>query len=342
MVQILNQALAGLHLDAKCIAARQHRHFAFYDVQLGNKCRITKLRNAAGDIALKIRSKSDPICKPMRDLGVVRLQVVNGDPAILNFQSNYNSSDAKVKGGMIPFLLGETDEGEFLWNDMAANPHLLVAGATGSGKSVFLHNLIANATKLDGLRLMLVDPKGVEFEPYRHPVLNDLVCQITNDYTQTCDMLEALVEEMETRYQALKLAKLSSIEQEPDIFDKFLVIIDEASDLMMMDGKTKKFENLIVKLAQKSRAAGIYLVLSTQRPSTDVLTGLIKANFEARLSCKVSSRVDSQVVLDQPGAELLVGKGDAILKNAANDFTRLQIAYADPKETVKCFINNQN
>jgi S-DNA-T family DNA segregation ATPase FtsK/SpoIIIE len=336
----LNNALEGLKLDAICVGVKQHRHFVFYDVKLGDKCRLTKLSNASKDLALKIKSKTDPIIKPLRDQGLVRLQVVSGDPVSLDLDDSYQKAQAPTSM-MIPFLFGESDEGQLVWNDMAKNPHMLVAGATGSGKSVFLHNLIANASKLNSVRLFLSDPKGVEFEPYRHEGLRDLVPQITNDHSDTCDMLESLIEEMETRYQALKDAKLSSIEQEPEIFDKIILVIDEVADLMMADGKQKTFENRIIKLAQKSRAAGIYMVLATQRPSIDVLTGLIKANFEARLACKVSSRVDSQVIMDQAGAELLMGRGDAILKNGQYDYVRLQVAYTTSKQVVKNYLSRK-
>ena len=129
---------------------------------------------------------------------------------------------------------------------------------------------------------------------------------------------------------------IQSIEQQPNIFDKIMVVIDEAADLILYN-KTKDFEQLVVRLAQKARAAGIYLVLATQRPSVDVLTGLIKSNFPARVSCKVSTKIDSRVVLDQHGAENLAGRGDAIIKQPSSNATRFQVAFVDPKDTIDSF-----
>ena len=338
MVKTLNQAFIGLKLDAVCLSAEQHRHFAFYDVQLGNKCRVNKLRNLSNEIALRLKAKSAPIVKSIPEKGIVRLQVVNGDPTLLPFEELYEAAENRPSG-ILPFLLGETDEGKLLWTDMALNPHQLAAGGTGSGKSTFLHTLIANAAKRQDVKLYLVDSKGVEFSEYSSDDMSDLVWGITNTYASTIHLLEHLVEVMESRYKALVQFGFRSIEQAPNIFDKILVIIDEVSDLMLMDDRRKIFETLIIKLAQKSRAAGIYLVLATQRPSADILTGLIKANFQARLACRVSSRVDSQVILDTPGAELLLGRGDAILRNYMHDNVRFQVAFADPQETVSNYLS---
>lgn len=338
MIESLNMALAGFRLDAKCIHANQHRHFAFYDLHLGPKCQVSKITKMANEIALKIRSKSIPIVKPISEEGIVRLQVVTSTPQPISFTELYESSSRPK--GLLPFLFGETDDGKLLWTDISQNPHMLVAGSTGSGKSVFLHNLIANAARIPNTVLMLSDPKTVEFSPYRHDELRGFIPKIATSYDQTVRMLEGLVLEMEMRYSTLLKLGLQSIEQMRSPFDKIIVIIDEVADLILSDGRTHRFEELVVKLAQKSRAAGIYLVLATQRPSVDVLTGLIKANFEARLSCRVSSRTDSGVILDHPGAENLLGRGDAIFKNRIHDSVRLQIAYTKPEDTVKYLLQS--
>lgn len=339
MMQTLNDALAGLKLDARCIDAKQNGHFSFYDVQLGPGCRVSKLQSFSSEIALKLRARTTPIIRPIPSEGIVRLQVVNGDPEIVMFDDLYNST--KPCDGLLPFMLGKTDQGEILWTDMAQNPHMLVAGSTGSGKSVFLHALVANAARLPDVRLWLVDPKGVEFMHYGDSRLSDLVVTMVQDYHSTIRMLDELVDEMESRYASLRARGLSGVEQAPDLFSKIIVIIDEVSDLMLIDGKTKRFQNLVIKLAQKCRAAGIYLVLATQRPSVGFVSGDIKANFGARLACKVSSMVDSRVTLDHPGAEHLMGRGDAILKNYANQSTRLQVAYTTPQATIQHYIANQ-
>ena len=200
--------------------------------------------------------------------------------------------------------------------------------------------MIANAARTPNLTLLLSDPKGVEFAPYRDDRLGDLIQEITSNYHDTIRMLAWLVNEMEDRYSHLMQMGFQSIDQMRRPFSRIMVIIDEVADLILMDGRSRRFEELIVKLAQKCRAAGIYLVVATQRPSVDILTGLIKANFEGRLSCRVSSRIDSQVILDHPGAELLVGRGDAIFKNRNFNSARLQVAFVKPEETVRYYIKN--
>lgn len=338
MIENLNEALVGFKVDAQCINARTHRHFGFYDLHLGPKCQVSKIVKMSSEIALKIRCKSVPIVKSIPEEGIVRLQVVMSAPESISFQKLYDGG-IKPKG-LLPFLFGETDDGKLLWTDMSQNPHMLVAGSTGSGKSVFLHNLIANAARTPNTTLMLADPKSVEFAPYRKAELKHFIPVISTSYDSTVAMLEGLVSEMEVRYSNLLKLGLQSIEQMRSPFDKIVVIIDEVADLILSDGRTHRFEELVVKLAQKSRAAGIYLVLATQRPSVDVLTGLIKANFEARLACRVSSRVDSGVILDHPGAEHLMGRGDAIFKNRNNSSVRLQIAFAKPEDTINYLIKN--
>lgn len=338
MIENLNDAMVGFKIDAQCINAKTHRHFGFYDLHLGPKCQVSKIVKMANEIALKIRSKSIPIVKSIPEEGIVRLQVVLSSPEPIDFHSMYKNGN-KPKG-LLPFLFGETDDGKLLWNDISQNPHMLVAGSTGSGKSVFLHNLIANAARTPNTILMLADPKSVEFAPYRKPELQNFIPVISTSYDTTVRMLEGLVNEMENRYANLLRLQLQSIEQMKSPFDKIIVIIDEVADLILSDGRSHKFEELVVKLAQKSRAAGIYLVLATQRPSVDVLTGLIKANFEARLSCRVSSRVDSGVILDHPGAEHLMGRGDAIFKNRNHNSVRLQIAFVKPEDTISYLAKN--
>lgn len=331
MIETLNDALIGFRLDAVCVAAKQHRHFGFYDLKLGPKCQVNKIQKLASEIALRIQSKTVPIVKSIPAEGIVRLQVVFEDPSMITLDS-LMVREAKP-AGLLPFVLGETDDGHVLWNDMAQNPHMLVAGSTGSGKSIFLHNLIANALNSPNLSLFLVDPKQVEFSPYKDSTYK--IKNIVSSYQDTIDLLEGLRVEMEVRYKYLADKKVSANHQLKRPMIEYMVIIDEISDLMLQDGRTKRLENLLVGLAQKSRAAGIYLVLATQRPSVKCLTGQIKANFEARVACRVSSRVDSQVILDHPGAESLLGRGDAIIKTRLHDSVRFQVGYSDAQSALR-------
>lgn len=315
LVSELNNALESFKIPAVCVNWQEFRHFSFFDLKLMPGCRINKLSNFSRELALALRAKSAPILKPLTEKGVVRLQMVFKDPEPIYLNQIWKTPPA----GTLPFLWGETDEGKACWVDMATNPHLLVAGTTGSGKSSFLHLLIANALKRNDVRLFLVDTKQVEFGKYQNQVQ-----WLAQNYTAALSMLGWLVEEMERRYQLLAKMHCTSIQECP-YMDKILVVVDELADLMLL-GKKKEFETLICRLAQKARAAGIYLVCATQRPSVDIITGTIKANFPARLVTRVASRADSQVVFDASGGEHLLGKGDALFKSPAIDSLRLQIA----------------
>jgi len=326
--ETLNKVFQGLKIDATCVNAYSHRHFSFYDVELNPKCKVSKIRHYADEIALGLRSKTTPIIKIIPEKGIVRLQTITTDPSTLYFEDLLAASHKQIIG--LNFLFGETNEGNLLWVDMKKNPHMLVAGSTGSGKSVFLHTLIANALRDETCSISLVDPKGSEFINYKE-IADDLCVS----YTDTVDMLKRSINEMEYRYKELARCNKISVEGHyAGIFGYKLIIIDEVSDLMLQD-KSKEFEESVLKLAQKSRAVGIHLVLATQRPSVDVLTGLIKANFPSRLAFKVSSRVDSNVILDTQGAEYLIGRGDGILATNEYDYVRCQIAMSDPKVTAK-------
>lgn len=340
----LNAALVSLKIPGKCIRASKHRHLAFFDIALEPGAMVSKLERRTKEISLALRSKTLPIIKLLPEQGIVRLQVAISDADVIPVSDVLPNDILSERKTALPFVLGETDEGERLTIDFTKNPHILLAGGTGSGKSVALHTLIANAAHLQHSRarrieLFLCDPKRVEFVYYDTNACKKLVQHVAYDYGATISMLELIVKHMEFRYAALAKDNLSNVSECLGRFPYIVVIIDEVADLMLQDKKIGKFQTLIVKLAQKARAAGIHLVLATQRPSVDVLTGLIKANFPARLSCKVASRVDSQVILDTTGAETLLGRGDAIFQNPIIDRVRLQIAYTDPRETVRKYFN---
>ncbi len=335
MINKLNTVLNSLGIKGKCVNFEANRHMAFFDVALEPGTAVSKIENRTREIALGIRSKTSPIIKVMPEFGIVRLQVAMGDANTLFLGGALAGKQIPaVSSALLPFVLGETDEGETLWVDMSRNPHLLVAGGTGSGKSTLLHALIANCMVLQALdardiRIFLSDPKGVEFRTY------EKYATVVYNYDDTIAMLESLECQMESRFAKMAQLGIKSVEENPNLFPFFVVIIDEVADLMQQDKKTKTFENLVVRLAQKARAAGIYMTLATQRPSRDVLTGTIKANFPARISCKTASRIDSQVVLDMPGAEELLGRGDAILRNQQNDRVRFQVAYSTPEHAIE-------
>lgn len=334
-VELLNNVLNGFNIKAKCVDSKANRHFAFYDVELAPGTRLNQLMRYSKELSIAMRAKTDIIMTPIFEKGIIRLHTTQDSVSSIELNTLYNNCD--TPDGMLPFLFGETAEGHPLWVDMATNPHLLVAGSTGSGKSVFLHALIANAAKRDDVQLYLIDTKRVEFNMYSN--VGSLVCNIADNYNDAMDILDCVHQMMESRYGYMETSGLQNFGQCSDIFDKVIVIIDEVADLMLYN-KTKQFENSLIRLAQKARAAGIYLVLATQRPSVDVITGLIKSNFPARVACKVSTKVDSRVILDQHGAENLAGRGDAILKHPVIGNIRFQVAFVNPSDTVSGFKGN--
>lgn len=335
----MNEVLNGLGIEGKCVQAEQNRHLAYYDIELARKSGVMKkLRSSAEDIALHLKTKTVPIMRLVPSEGVMRLQVALKEAEPVDLMSLYRG-EKMPKNMVLPFLLGEDDAGKKLWMDMNHNPHLLVAGGTGSGKSTLLHTIIAGALFNHAIRfrnvwLYLADPKRVEFTDYINPMFKGIIAGVSSSYEQVYTQLENLNALMEQRYQKLQAKQMRSIEEDPQMFPLALVVIDEVADLFMQD-KGGKLQNLVVKLAQKGRAAGFFLVLSTQRPSVDVITGLIKANFPGRIACKTASRKDSEVVLDRPGAETLLGRGDAVLQNMKHESVRFQVAYTTPQKTIE-------
>lgn len=334
----LDSILSGFDIKGRCVNYEQHRHLAFYDVALDPGTTVSKLERRTREIALALKTKTSPIVKVISEKGVVRLHVAISNAETINLLDMFRHETFPYNMNL-PFLLGEDDEGKKLWTDFSLHPHTLVAGGTGSGKSVFLHTLISNAAVLKAagyrdIEIYLSDPKRVEFSAYKDSRINSLVREIAEDYNGTLAMLEYIQAEMEARYSAMAKLGVQNISECRGVFSYMMVIIDETADLMLYDRKRREFENIVIKLAQKARAAGIHIVLATQRPSRDILTGTIKANFPARIACKVSSRVDSQVILDSVGAEHLLGRGDAIIRNHDNDSARFQVAYSDPKTII--------
>jgi S-DNA-T family DNA segregation ATPase FtsK/SpoIIIE len=325
MASDLNRAFAGFNIKASCLEAYKHKHFSFYDVKLDYGCKLSSIVNNSKEIALSLGAWSDFILKPIMKKGIVRMQTTNNKPEPLLFEKYYSESISALSGANdIPLLLGESNNGDPVWLDLSYCPHLLIAGSTGSGKSITLHTVIANLLKLSNIELFLVDPKKVEFNLYKD-ISN---VRYVSSYNGTISLLESLIRMMEQIYQVLSGFGFSSVKEMP-LYKNKVIIIDEVADLMMQQ-KNNEFENLLIRLAQKSRAAGIHIILATQRPSVDVITGLIKANFPSRLACKVASKVDSRVILDCNGAENLIGKGDSILISPDHDMVRFQGIFTKP------------
>lgn len=330
--ELMSNVLGALDIQAECINVGQNKNIIFFDLRLFGQSKISKIESFSREIGLGLKSFSMPNISVLPEKGIIRLKVAIGPAPVIDFNGLYHES--VMPQGLLQFLLGESVDLGPIWVDMATNPHMLVAGTTGSGKSSLLHVMIANAIKRGDVDLYLSDPKnGVEFWQY-----HKFARKIASNYKETIDIVNFLHSKMEKRYEQLRQMNLRSIEQKPTLFNKTMLIVDEVSDLMIYDRDKKNpmrgtFENKLISLAQKSRAAGIYLVIATQRPSIDVITGNIKANFPARIACKVATAVDSRVILDEVGAENLIGKGDAIINSAKYGMVRFQSAFFDLNKT---------
>ncbi len=323
----LDEILKGMKIKAKVIGVEEHPSQIIYDLQLDYTCKVSKIRSSLEEIALALRAPSTPICIAVPAEGKVRLEVSTGTRQEVNFMQHYTAPSK----GFLPLFLGKKSNGCTVEMDLSEAPNLIVASATGGGKSVALHTIIGNCMYLK-TDLWLSDPKKVEFSPYEN---KSFVKGFADDLDSTKKMFLDLIEIMNYRYDVLSAANKTNIKEMTSYkLSPIVVIVDEVADLILLDEK-KELENLIGRLAQKCRAAGIFIVLSTQRPSVGVISGLIKANFPARLVCKVANRVDSQIVLDTVGAENLLGKGDAILKCEGHQFTRFQLAFNSANENLK-------
>jgi S-DNA-T family DNA segregation ATPase FtsK/SpoIIIE len=247
--------------------------------------------------------------------------------------------DRHAKNMNIPICIGISSLGETIVRDLTSFPHLMVAGSTGSGKSVALNSLIVSILGLrppSQTQLVLIDPKAVEFSIYEG--LPNLLAEVISDTSKAADFLSSLCDVMDSRYEILKENNVRNIQEYQSLSQRgklkmpfIVVVIDELGDLMMEGGKD--IENSVGRLAQKARAAGIHLVLATQRPTADIIKGLIKTNVPARLAFRVSSRVDSEVILGEKGAESLLGKGDALLSEVeSTELVRIQAPFISMNE----------
>jgi DNA segregation ATPase FtsK/SpoIIIE, S-DNA-T family len=325
--------------------------------------RISKIKNLEDDIALSLAALGIRIIAPIPGKGTIGIEVPNKKPEIVSMHSVINSAKYQNSDAALPVCLGKTISNEVFVADLAKMPHLLMAGATGQGKSVGLNAIIISLLYRkhpSELKFVMVDPKKVELTLYqtieRHYLAKlpgDSEAIIT-DNKQVINTLNSLCIEMDERYALLQLAMVRNIKEYNDKFikrrlnpeegHKFLpyivVIIDEVADLIMTAGK--EVEHPIGRIAQLARAIGIHLILATQRPSVNIITGTIKANFPARVAFRVSSKIDSRTILDGNGADQLIGKGDMLYSNGS-ELIRLQCPFVDTPEvdTITAFIGNQ-
>ena len=346
------QALRNFGIEISSIKATVGPTITLYEITPAPGVRISKIKNLEDDIALTLAAFSTRIIAPMPGKGTIGIEIPNANPQIVSMHSVIASRKFQECTYELPVAIGKTITNEIFMFDLAKMPHLLVAGATGMGKSVGLNAIITSLLYKKHpaeLKLVMVDPKKVELSIYstieKHFLakLPDGEDAIITDVTKVVQTLKSLCVEMDTRYDLLKTAGVRNLREynkkfidrqlNPEKGHKYMpyivVIIDEFGDLIMTAGK--EVELPIARIAQLARAVGIHMIIATQRPTTNIITGTIKANFPARIAFRVSAMIDSRTILDRPGANQLIGRGDMLFLQGS-DPVRVQCAFVDTPE----------
>lgn len=344
--------LLNYGIEITSIKATVGPTITLYEIVPKAGVRISKIRNLEDDIALSLSALGIRIIAPMPGKGTIGIEVPNKDPQIVSMQSVIASRKFQECAFDLPVALGKTITNEIFMFDLCKMPHLLVAGATGQGKSVGLNAIITSLLYKKHpaeMKMVLVDPKMVEFNIYsrieKHYLakLPDAEKAIITDVSKVTQTLNSLTKEMDDRYELLMNAGVRNIKEYNEKFKKrrlnplkghrflpyLVIIIDEFGDLIMTAGK--EIEMPIARIAQKARAVGMHMVIATQRPTTNIITGTIKANFPARMAFRVTSQIDSRTILDMSGANQLIGRGD-MLFSQGSDLVRIQCAFVDTPE----------
>jgi len=359
----IKKTLEDFGIPIVSIKATVGPSITLYEVVQETGIKVSKIKGLEDDIAQSLSALGIRIIAPMPGKGTIGIEVPNKNPKIVSMESVITSRKFAESKYELPIVLGRTITNEVFMFDLVKMPHLLVAGATGQGKSVGLNAIITSLLYKKHpaeLKFVLVDPKMVEFNIYEDlehhylAKLPDMDKAIITDFSKVLDTLKSLCKEMDDRYALLMAAHVRNISEyntkfinrhlNPEKGHKYLpyivVIIDEFGDLIMT--ARKEIEMPIARIAQKARAVGIHMIIATQRPSVNIITGVIKANFPARIAFKVTSRIDSGTILDTTGANKLVGRGD-LLFSQGSELTRVQCAFinTDEIENEVAFISQQ-
>ncbi len=345
-IEILEKVLKDFNIIGKVVEVHIGPTVTQYELELHSGTKVSKLLSIHREIALAIATKDVRIQAPIPGKNTVGIEIANKETAAVSFREVLEKVPKSLDGSKLLCPLGKNIMGNVIWCEINKTPHLLVAGSTGSGKSVCINGIICSIlmrAKPDEVKLVMVDPKKVELSGYNG--VPHLMRPVVTDPKEASVALSKIVAEMERRYDTFSETKTKNIATYNDYVEKknktlppdeqikkmpfIVVIIDELADLMLV--ASKDVEASIMRITQMARAAGIHLIIATQRPSTDVITGVVKANIPSRISFAVSSSIDSRTILDMTGAEKLLGKGDMLF---------LPMGEADPERIQGAFISD--
>ncbi|MBN1441855.1 MAG: DNA translocase FtsK [Planctomycetes bacterium] len=352
----IETTLRDFKIEARVVEVQTGPTITQFEISLAAGIKVHKIVNLADDLAMALKAQSIRIIAPIPGKSTVGIEVPNKSRSMVGLRKLIETIQERDKEYRLPMALGRDTAGAPVISDLGEMPHLLIAGSTGSGKSVCINSIICSillTRSPEEVKLILVDPKMVELAQFEN--LPHLLCPVVTDMKKAPAVLNWLVDKMEERYELLAMAGVrhitsynalgreklrerllgkideEEIEQVPEYLPFVVLIMDELADLMM--SAAKEVEASITRLSQKSRAVGIHVILATQRPSVDVITGLIKANMPSRISFRVTSKVDSRTILDRNGADKLLGKGDMLyIPPGTSDLIRVQGAYIPDKD----------
>ena len=336
----LGAALSSFGIEANIVNATRGPSVTRYELELEPGMKLNKLTNLAGDLALSLGVSSVRIAPIPNKISTVGIEVPNKVVSMVRLRDVIESSNFQTPTGKLTFALGKDISGTSMVGNIAKLPHLLIAGTTGSGKSVTMNSLILSVlykARPDEVKFIMIDPKMVEFGIFNG--IPHLLIPVVTDPKKAAGALQWAVTEMLKRYNLFKDAGVRDLEtynrraanqEEMQTFPQLVVVIDELADLMIV--ASKEVEESICRVAQMGRAAGIHLVIATQRPSADVITGLMKANIPSRIALSVSSSMESRIIMDENGADKLVGNGDMLYKPVGGKPTRIQGTFVSDEE----------